>query len=76
MVGVGEDPEQASAVASTPSVEIRGLRVRYGEVEAVSGIDLTIDRGSIVALLGPTTVDCNSCGAGWQVAHYAPRRVR
>jgi ABC-type multidrug transport system ATPase subunit len=34
-------------------VEISGLRVRYGEIEAVSGIDLTIERSAVVALLGP-----------------------
>jgi ABC-2 type transport system ATP-binding protein len=34
-------------------VEIEGLRVRYGEVEAVSGLDLAVTRGSLVALLGP-----------------------
>jgi ABC-2 type transport system ATP-binding protein len=52
------------AVAATPVVEIRDLSVRYGEVQAVAGIDLSIDRGSIVALLGPngagksTTINC------------------
>lgn len=55
---------QMSAAASTPAVEIRGLRVQYGAVEALSGLDLTIARGSVVALLGPngagksTTINC------------------
>ncbi|MFO1169489.1 MAG: ABC transporter ATP-binding protein [Hyphomicrobiaceae bacterium] len=31
---------------------VRQLGVRYGEIEAVKGIDLTVGQGSIVALLG------------------------
>ncbi len=34
-------------------IEARGLRKRYGEVEAVRGIDLRIERGEVFALLGP-----------------------
>ena len=36
-----------------PAVVVRGLRKVYEEVEAVAGIDLTIDRGEVFALLGP-----------------------
>jgi ABC-2 type transport system ATP-binding protein len=39
--------------ATAAAVEVRGLHVRYGEVEAVRGIDLTVRRGEILALLGP-----------------------
>jgi ABC-2 type transport system ATP-binding protein len=34
-------------------IEIRGLRKSYGDVEAVKGIDLHVDRGEVFALLGP-----------------------
>ena len=34
-------------------IETRGLRKRYGAVEAVRGIDLRIERGEVFALLGP-----------------------
>ena len=34
-------------------IEVRGLRKRYGEIEAVRGIDLRIERGEVFALLGP-----------------------
>src|SRR5215211_8742947 len=34
-------------------IEIRGLHKSYGEVEAVRGIDLHVDRGEVFALLGP-----------------------
>jgi len=36
-----------------PAIEVRGLRKSYGDVEAVRGIDLTVDRGEVFALLGP-----------------------
>jgi ABC-2 type transport system ATP-binding protein len=35
------------------AVHVRGLRMRYGDVEAVRGIDLDVRRGEILALLGP-----------------------
>jgi ABC-2 type transport system ATP-binding protein len=34
-------------------IEIRGLRKSYGDVEAVGGIDLDVDRGEVFGLLGP-----------------------
>ena len=34
-------------------IEVRGLRKRYGELEAVRGVDLRIERGEVFALLGP-----------------------
>jgi ABC-2 type transport system ATP-binding protein len=36
-----------------PVIQVRGLRKSYGDVEAVRGIDLTVDRGEVFALLGP-----------------------
>jgi ABC-2 type transport system ATP-binding protein len=36
-----------------PVVSVRGLRKRYGQVEAVAGIDLEVERGEIFAFLGP-----------------------
>jgi ABC-2 type transport system ATP-binding protein len=35
------------------AVEVRGLRKRYGSVEAVRGIDFTIEAGEVFGLLGP-----------------------
>jgi ABC-2 type transport system ATP-binding protein len=39
--------------ATEQAVHVRGLRMRYGDVEAVRGIDLDVRRGDILALLGP-----------------------
>ncbi|MGH2773394.1 MAG: ABC transporter ATP-binding protein [Actinomycetota bacterium] len=36
-----------------PAIRVRGLTKRYGEVEAVRGIDLTVEEGEVFALLGP-----------------------
>src|SRR4029077_8709848 len=36
-----------------PAIEVRDLRKRYGEFEAVRGIDITVARGEVFALLGP-----------------------
>ena len=36
-----------------PAVEVRGLVKRYGPLEAVRGIDFTVERGEVLSLLGP-----------------------
>jgi ABC-2 type transport system ATP-binding protein len=43
----------AAAVPADPVISIRGLRKRYGDHEAVRGIDLEVRRGEIFAFLGP-----------------------
>ena len=35
------------------AIEVRGLTKSYGDVQAVRGIDLVVERGQIFALLGP-----------------------
>src|ERR1700742_2939099 len=55
-------PGRAEVVAGA-AVSLGGLRKHYGEVRAVTGVDLVIAPGEVVALLGPngagksTTVD-------------------
>ena len=38
---------------SDPAIEVRALTKRYGEYEAVRGIDITVRRGEVFGLLGP-----------------------
>ncbi|HWU33383.1 MAG TPA: ABC transporter ATP-binding protein [Marmoricola sp.] len=38
---------------TVPAIQLTGLTKKFGDVEAVRGIDLTIDQGEIVAFLGP-----------------------
>src|SRR5215469_11472956 len=61
-MGAGQRGEQASAGASSavlnaPGPEtviaVSGLVKRYGEVEAVRGIDFTVERGETFGFLGP-----------------------
>jgi ABC-2 type transport system ATP-binding protein len=40
-------------MASPPAIEVRDLRKTYGELEAVRGIDFSVERGEIYGLLGP-----------------------
>ncbi len=52
-----------SSLAIVSAIEARGLRKSYGPVEAVRGVDVSIEEGETVALLGPngagksTTID-------------------
>jgi hypothetical protein len=38
-------------VAGSAALEVRGLRVRYGDQVAPDGVDLTVRRGELVAVL-------------------------
>ena len=35
------------------AIDVRGLSMRYGSIEAVHGIDLDVRRGEVLAFLGP-----------------------
>jgi ABC-2 type transport system ATP-binding protein len=37
----------------TPIVSVRGLRKRYGRIEAVAGVSFDVQKGEVFALLGP-----------------------
>jgi ABC-2 type transport system ATP-binding protein len=40
-------------VSKTPALAVRGLRMRYGSVHALKGVDLEVGEGELVGLLGP-----------------------
>ena len=41
-----------TASSTAPLLAIRGLRAAYGKIEALKGVDLEINAGEIVALIG------------------------
>lgn len=63
--------------ASNPLLELRGLQVAYGGIRAVRGIDLRVDEGELVRLIGAngagkstTLAICGSAPlAGGEVLH-------
>ncbi len=42
-----------TVTAGGPAIEVHDLRKRYGDYEAVRGIDITVQRGEVFGLLGP-----------------------
>ncbi|MEO0649201.1 MAG: ATP-binding cassette domain-containing protein, partial [Planctomycetota bacterium] len=58
-VAVGDGPQGDGDVPDGDvtdrdlAVRVRGLRKRFGELEAVGGLDLTVERGRCFGLLGP-----------------------
>jgi ABC-2 type transport system ATP-binding protein len=47
------DVATSSPSTSAPAISVRDLRKRYGEVEALRGIDFDVRRGEVFGLLGP-----------------------
>ena len=47
------DPAVAAELASTPLLELRGVRAAYGKIEVLHGLDLKVPGGQILAILGP-----------------------
>ncbi|GAB2927646.1 ABC transporter ATP-binding protein [Streptomyces mayteni] len=45
-------PEPAADTAPDAALDIRGLRVAFGDAAVVEGLDLTVRRGEILALVG------------------------
>jgi ABC-2 type transport system ATP-binding protein len=43
----------APTLALAPVFELRGVTKRFGDVEALRGVDIAVHRGEVVAILGP-----------------------
>jgi len=41
-------------MTTRPVVEVRGLRTRFAATDVLRGIDLAVDRGEVVAIIGPS----------------------
>lgn len=49
-----DDPEHdAGPPARDAIIDVRGLRMRYGSVDVLEGMNLTVPRGEVLTLLGP-----------------------
>ena len=45
--------EEAAEAPAGPILEVRGVEKRFGGVKAVDGVNLSVERGTITALIGP-----------------------
>jgi len=41
-------------MTTTPAIEVAGLTKSYGDHPVLTGVDLSVARGSVFALLAPT----------------------
>jgi ABC-2 type transport system ATP-binding protein len=46
-------PARTVTTAAAPAIAVRGLTKRYGAIEALQGVDLTVPRGALFGLVGP-----------------------
>jgi ABC-2 type transport system ATP-binding protein len=53
VLGLGSPPGAAGPGGDAPAIEVRGLRMRYGSVDVLEGVDFVADRGEVLVLLGP-----------------------
>jgi len=51
--GDGTPSRGAAATLEPPAIRLTGLTVRYGQILALSGADLEVEVGTIVAIIGP-----------------------
>ncbi len=56
-----QPPEERPTSGAPPPVEVRGLVKRYGELEAVAGVDLTVHAGDVYGYLGPNGAGKTTC---------------
>ena len=52
--GDGRTATEGCLDQSTPALECRDLAKRFGDVQAVQGLDLRVEAGQVLALLGPS----------------------
>jgi ABC-2 type transport system ATP-binding protein len=51
--GDGRAPATQPGPGAPPAIEVEGLRKRFGEVEAVAGVDFEVASGEVFGFLGP-----------------------
>ncbi|MDA2809634.1 ABC transporter ATP-binding protein [Nocardiopsis sp. RSe5-2] len=49
----GASASTAASPHSGPAIDVRDLRMRYGDNDVLKGVDLTADPGEVLVLLGP-----------------------
>lgn len=49
-----DGPKTAPPGPLKRGIELRGVRFRYGEIDVLHGVDLTVPAGEVVAVVGPT----------------------
>jgi ABC-2 type transport system ATP-binding protein len=45
--------DEAGRRGESPAIDVRGLRMRYGAVDVLDGVDFSAHRGEVLVLLGP-----------------------
>ncbi len=45
-------PELGTRAAREPLLDVKGLKVKYGAIEALRGVELSVGQGEVVALIG------------------------
>ena len=53
MSDTSREESTGASAAGVPAIEVAGLAKRYGDFEAVRGLDFRIDAGEVVGFLGP-----------------------
>ena len=57
----GRPTQHAEPAGEAAVIGVRGLRMRYGSVDVLEGVDFTAARGEVLVLLGPNGAGKTTC---------------
>ena len=57
----GRPAQHAGPAGEAAVIDVRGLRMRYGSVDVLDGVDFTAARGEVLVLLGPNGAGKTTC---------------
>ncbi len=59
----GGDGMERDRMETDSMLEVKGIRKSFGSLEVIKGVDLTVNRGDVIAIVGPSATEKRRCFA-------------